>query len=145
MLPLKKTLTVPQGQTWSDLAFTVYDCLRDVDGEPILDVDGNLQQGDPLDISTDDGYTARLHIREKQGGTIIVECTTENGDITLNDPQGHVEVIAPAAKMSLLTKKKMYADLELVWPTGEPVQRLVDVVLEVTRNYTQATGEPVLK
>lgn len=72
------------------------------------------------------GYSAKMHIRDRYNGSILVECSTANGRITFNDRTvdgssvGVIRVHIPAAATEdLLTSLKSGVyDLELM-PAGE--------------------------
>lgn len=61
------------------------------------------------------GYTARLQVRsETDSSTSLLELTTENGRITLNDPTtGVIQLYVSAADTAALTFNTGVYDLEL--------------------------------
>lgn len=61
------------------------------------------------------GYTARMQVRAKvSSDTILLECTTENGRITINDTNKTITITIPADVTEVLTFKTAVYSLELV-------------------------------
>lgn len=83
----------------------------------------------PVDLV---GYTARMTIRTKLGGTELVQLTTENGGITIDDAAKTITLFVEAADTAAFDWKKGVYDLELVSPTG-----VVTKVLQGTITLTQ--------
>ena len=95
-----------------------------------------LAGGNPVDLT---GVTARMHIRKKINDTsFILSLTTENERLNITSPtEGKFEIKLTSEETSLLDFKSGVYDLELVFPGGEPVYRIVegkvDFKSEVTR------------
>lgn len=75
---------------------------------------GYLQWFTPHDLA---GYTARLQVKDKVGGTVLLELTTENGGIALDDTEKTITLTVSAEDTAAITDwtKGVY-DLELVSP-----------------------------
>lgn len=90
----------------------------------------------PVDIT---GCTARMQIRKSVSSPdVLFELTTENDRIVITDAvNGKYEIRIPASVSSQFLFKNGTYDFEIVYPSGEPVYRLlegsVEVVPEVTR------------
>lgn len=73
---------------------------------------GILEYNEPKSLS---GFTARMQLRTKVSSTTtLLECTTENGMIALNDTNKMVTISIPAATTELLTFKTAVYSMELV-------------------------------
>lgn len=77
--------------------------------------DGYLQWYTPHDLT---GYTARMAIKTKVGGTVLLSLTTENGGIALNDSAKTITLSITATATAALTWTSGVYDLELISPTG---------------------------
>lgn len=64
---------------------------------------------EPVDLT---GYSARMQIRKKFGGTLLIELTDGDG-LTLGGPAGTVTIDMTAAQTAEITRSGVY-DLELV-------------------------------
>lgn len=88
----------------------------------------------PIDLT---GYTARMQIREKiESDTVLLELTTENGRITLNQEPGTIDLKINSLDSESLPEGKSAYDLELVSSTNFVTRLLkggVDIDPEVTR------------
>ena len=82
------------------------------------------------------GYTARMQIKDRVGGAVLLSLTTENGGgIALDDGTKVIEISITAAQTEALTKSAGVYDLELVSPGGVVTALLegaVSVASEVT-------------
>ena len=81
------------------------------------------------------GYAARLQIKDRVGGAVLLSLTTENGGIALDDGGKVIEISITAAQTEALTKSAGVYDLELVSPGGVVTALLegaVSVASEVT-------------
>ena len=81
------------------------------------------------------GYAARMQIRDRVGGAVLLSLTTENGGIALDDGGKVIEISITAAQTEALTKSAGVYDLELVSPGGVVTALLegaVSVASEVT-------------
>src|SRR5688572_27192114 len=86
----------------------------------------------PVNLS---GYTARMKIRDRIGGTELEELTTENGGIALDNVDKTITLLIDAAATEDYTWKKGVYDLEMVAPDTTVTALLrgsVTVVREVT-------------
>lgn len=73
---------------------------------------GTLEYNEPKSLS---GYTARMQIRQKvTSDTVILECTTENGMIVLNDTNKTITITIPAVTTAGLSFKSAVYSVELV-------------------------------
>jgi hypothetical protein len=93
---------------------------------------GYIQFNTPVDLT---GYTARMSIKDKVGGTVLLSLTTENSKIELEATDCIIRLKLSATETAALTWKKGVYDLELQSPTGVVTELLsgdVAVVDEVT-------------
>lgn len=93
---------------------------------------GYLQYYTPVDLS---GYTARMKIKDRVGGTTLVELTTENGGISLDNTAKKIVLTISADDTDEYTWTRGVYDLELVSPTDVVTKLLtgkIKVVPEVT-------------
>lgn len=93
---------------------------------------GYIQFNTPVDLT---GYTARMKIKDKVGGTVLLTLTTENGKIELVAVDSIIRLKLSANETAALTWKKGVYDLELESPTGVVTELLsgeITVVDEVT-------------
>lgn len=65
----------------------------------------------PVDM---DGYTARMQIRDRVGGELLVELTTENGGITLDNVDKLITREIPADVTAALATRRGVYDFEMV-------------------------------
>mgnify|MGYP002784759276 CR=1 FL=1 len=80
------------------------------------------------------GYTARMSIKDKVGGTELLPLTVANGRISIDETNFVVNLYISAADTALMTKGGVY-DLEMVAPGGDVFVIMtggVSVVKEVT-------------
>lgn len=136
MTAQKRDLYIEQGATF-DWGFTWYRALLDVDGKPVLDANGNIQPGDPYDLT---GAKARMQIRKKAGDPVLVEATTESPTgspaITLGGATGRVDIKLTAAMTDTLDIKTGAYDFEVEFPDGD-VRRLWQGAVTVDPNVTR--------
>lgn len=93
---------------------------------------GYLQWFTPHDLA---GHTARMSIKDKVGGTVLLSLTTENAGIVLDNTAKTITLNVSATASAALTWKTGVYDLELVSPTGVVTALLtgsVTVASEVT-------------
>lgn len=77
----------------------------------------------PINIT---GWTARMQVKDRIGGTTLLNLTTENGGITLVGATGSISLLASATQTSAIKQKKGVYDLELQSNSATPeVTRLV--------------------
>ena len=91
--------------------------------------------GDPYDLT---GCIARMQIRRSLSTTVIVEATTENGKITIDGPNGHISVVLEDEDTDLLTMRAAVYDLEVEYPSGGDVVRLLQGKITVSPNVTRS-------
>lgn len=91
-------------------------------------------QGDPIDLA---GYSARMHIREwYDQEDPILELSSDDGDIALNNPTGSIDITIPDDKTAALDFNSALYDLELEDFTGDVV-RLLEGVVVLNREVTK--------
>lgn len=119
MQPAIIDLTIYKGSTYSK-------SLQWKTGTPAL----------PVNIT---GCTARMQVRPTvEDSSVLDTLTTENGKIVITDAtQGKLRINLTAAQTAAYMFTQGAYDLEIVYPGGEPVYRLIEgcfsVDLEVTR------------
>lgn len=90
-----------------------------------------IRTNTPVDLS---GYSARMHIRDKVGGELLLELTSANGRIEIDNTTKEIRRTIDADVTSDITWKKGVYDLEMV--QGDYVIKIdsgtVDVADEVT-------------
>lgn len=72
---------------------------------------GFWQYNTPVDLA---GYTARMVIKNKVGGTELFSLTTENGRIAIDNVEKTITLIISAADTAAITWKKGVFELEMV-------------------------------
>lgn len=89
----------------------------------------------PIDLT---GYSARMRVKDKVGGTTILNLTTSNGGIQLATPAaGRIDLLATAGQTEQIKQKKGVYDLELVSPSATPeVTRVVQGTVTISREVT---------
>ena len=93
---------------------------------------GFLQYNTPMDLT---GYTARLAVKDKIGGTVLLSLTTENGGIAIDNVAKTITLtIAAAATEDFAWSRGVY-ELEMVSPTGVVTALLIGKV-SVTKEVT---------
>ena len=94
---------------------------------------GTLEYYTPVSLA---GLTARMQIREKvTSTTTILELTTENGMISLNDSTKVITITIPAATTAGLTFKTAVYSLEVV--DGTTVSPLITGVITLDSEITR--------
>lgn len=90
--------------------------------------------GDAIDLT---GYTARMQVREElEDAATLIELTTENGRITLNDEVGLIELHIAADDTEALDFDSAVYDLELVDGEGGVI-RLIEGRVTLQREVTR--------
>ncbi len=82
------------------------------------------------------GYTAKMQIRDRKGGELLVELTTENGRIVLGGAAGTILLTLDHATTAAMRRGGVY-DLELTSSAGKRgrlLQGSVALSEEVTRD-----------
>ena len=93
---------------------------------------GYLQWYTPHDLT---GYTARMAIKDKVGGTVLLSLTTENAGIAIDATAKTITLAITATATAALTWTTGVYDLELVSSTGV-VTGLMDGSVSVTKEVT---------
>lgn len=95
------------------------------------------QTGEPPVPVNLTGYTAAMQIRASVGSSdILVNLTTENGGISLEDALGVINLYIPSSQTAIFNWHVGVFDLEMIAPSGEVIrliQGTVTVSHEVTR------------
>ena len=99
--------------------------------------------GDPVNLT---GYIARMQVRAKQQGTIMLEASSGGAspDIALGGATGKFIIIISDEKTDLLSVKKAFYDLEAEDAAGR-VYRVLEGSVTVKPNITQTPGQPVVR
>lgn len=119
MQPANLDLTVYKGSTYSKL-------IQWKTGSPAV----------PVDLT---GCTARMQVRRRVNDAEILDTlTTENGKLTIySAAEGRIRIDIPAAQSAAYAFNSAVYDLEIVYPTGNPVYRILQgcfsAIPEVTR------------
>lgn len=93
---------------------------------------GYVQYNTPVDLA---GYTARMSVKDKVGGTQLFRLDTTNGRITLDNVNKTITLAITATDTAALTFKKGVYDLELISAGGVVALLLsgdITVIDEVT-------------
>lgn len=95
---------------------------------------GYVQYNTPQDLTD---YVARMDIKDKVGGTVLMSLTTENLRILIDNTSKTIKLDIDAADTAAITWKKGIYDLELESPSGVVTALMfgtVTVTNEVTVN-----------
>lgn len=96
--------------------------LRNPDGTP----------GAPIDLT---GYAGRMQVRDRPGGTVLLDLSTGNGGMTLGGAAGTIDLLASAAATAALTPGDYVYDLRLTSGSGVATYALAgsfEVIASVT-------------
>lgn len=95
---------------------------------------GNL----PTDLTS---FSAASQVRNRLGGQVLASMSTETGEITIDGPEGRVEIRLPASQSRGWPARLAAAvfDVELYAPGGG-VQRLCTGRLDILPNATVEEG-----
>lgn len=93
---------------------------------------GYLQWYTPHELT---GYTARMAVKDKLGGAVLLSLTTENGGIEINPASQTITLTISATDTAAITWAKGVYDLELVSPDGVVTAVLAGAV-SVSREIT---------
>lgn len=74
-----------------------------------------LQYNEPVDMT---GFTARMSIKNKVGGTELLSLTTANGGIIIQEAEDLITLLISATDTAAFTWTKGVYDLEMVSPGG---------------------------
>lgn len=77
---------------------------------------GFLKWYSPHDLT---GYTARMKVKNKVGGTTLLNLTTENGGIFVDPVEHLIELFISDADTTAITWSTGVYDLEMVAPSGD--------------------------
>lgn len=86
---------------------------------------GYVQYNSPVDMT---GFTARLAIKDKVGGTVLKSLTTENAGIAIDNTKKTITLTISATETAAFTWTKGVYELEMVSPLGVVTALLVGVV-----------------
>jgi hypothetical protein len=93
---------------------------------------GYVQYDTPVDMA---GYTARMSIKDKVGGTELLRLTTENNRIVIDNNAKTITLTISATDTAGITFKKGVYDLEMV-SSGGVVTALLTGNVSVTQEVT---------
>lgn len=126
MVAANYDIYVEQGATYRmSMVYGRKDGTVDADGVPIVT---------PYDIT---GCIARLQVRPRRQGQVLISATTLNGGITIDDPlAGRITIVFHDEATDLLTVRKAKYDLELEYPSGDVIRILQGNVI-ISANITQ--------
>lgn len=93
---------------------------------------GFLQYNTPMDLT---GYTARLAVKDKIGGTVLLSLTTENNGIVIDNTKKTITLTVEATATDDFTWTRGVYDLELISPAGV-VTALITGRVSVTKEVT---------
>jgi hypothetical protein len=96
---------------------------------------GYLRYNTPSDLA---GFTARMKIKSRIGGTTYIELTTVNSRIVVDDAAKTITLLLEAADTEALAFTRGVYDLEMVSPTGV-VTTIAEGQVRVTREATTTT------
>lgn len=90
------------------------------------------ERGQAVDLT---GYTGRMQLRESAtAATVVIELTTANGRLSIDIPNGQINLTVAAADTTGLSGSGVY-DLELV--NGTVVERLIEGTYTISPNVTR--------
>ena len=93
---------------------------------------GFMQYNTPMDLT---GYTARLAVKDKIGGTVLLSLTTENNGIVIDNAKKTITLTVEATATDDFTWTRGVYDLELISPAGV-VTALISGKVSVTKEVT---------
>ena len=99
---------------------------------PAYTLGGFIQYDTPVDLT---GYTARMSIKDKIGGTVLHSLTTENGGIDIDPAAKTIALSIPAADTEDFTWSRGVYDLEMVSSAGK-VTRIISGRIALSREVT---------
>jgi hypothetical protein len=83
---------------------------------------GYLQFFTPIDMT---GCKARRSIKDREGGTLLLSLTTENGGLVIDNTAHTITEIIPASVTETLTWSRGVSDLELVNTVSGEVSKII--------------------
>jgi hypothetical protein len=93
---------------------------------------GVIMYNSPVDLS---GYTARMTLKDKVGGTTLLTLTSELFNIVINNTTKTIELVLTAVVTQDLTFTKAVYDLELV-NSADKVTRILSGSIKVVEEVT---------
>lgn len=93
---------------------------------------GYLYYMAPVDLT---GFTARLSIKTKVGGTLLDSLTTENGGVVIDEAAKTITLVITATDSAAYTWKRAVYDLEMISPLGV-VTRLLSGAMTLSLEVT---------
>ena len=93
---------------------------------------GFIQYDTPVDLT---GYTARMSIKDKIGGSVLHSLTTENNGIDIDPAAKTITLSIPAADTEDFIWSRGVYDLEMVSPAGK-VTRIISGRIVLSREVT---------
>ena len=93
---------------------------------------GFIQYDTPVDLT---GYTARMSIKDKIGGSVLHSLTTENNGIDIDPAAKTITLSIPAADTEDFIWSRGVYDLEMVSPAGK-VTRIISGRIALSREVT---------
>lgn len=87
----------------------------DIKIEKGADYDVTITWGNPPVNLT--GYTAKLEIRDRKGGSVLHDTLTESDGITLGGAAGTIAIHREASETAAYTFQRVVYDLVLIGPT----------------------------
>lgn len=83
------------------------------------------------------GWTARMQIRPEVGSEIVIaELTTENGGITIDPPEGKINLYLSDVETSAFSFEDAVYDIELVDQSGD-VRRDIEGKIKLSPEVTR--------
>lgn len=77
------------------------------------------------------GYTAKMQVRNRAGGNVLIELSTANGRIALTSP-GIIELYIPANSSNDILQTSGPYDLKVYPPGGDELMIIIGTVTFVT-------------
>ena len=93
--------------------------------------------GNPVSLTSGGGYTARMEIKDKIGGSQIGFYSTSNGKITITNTN-FINLTIDASSTSQLNFTNAVYDLEIISPT-QVVTRLLQGKIKLSREVTTSS------
>lgn len=95
-------------------------------------------EGNPIDLTSNGGFTARMDIRTKAGGDLVNAFSTGGGQITITNTNFITLTIA-ASTTTLMNFNTAVYDLEIIDPTTSAVTRLLQGKIKLSKEVTTST------
>ena len=94
-------------------------------------------EGNPIDLTSNGGFTARMDIRTKAGGDLINAFSTSGGQITITNTNFITLTIGATSTSNYSFNSAVY-DLEIVSPAGV-VTRLLQGKIKLSKEVTTSS------